>query len=103
MYILFCSDLVKFAKMKEQEGQAKVDRTVVEDIINETKEIIPEPTQEELLQNQLYLENLRKKELKRKRIKIALGWSNYHYIAKIIHYIYQKANAWSINSIIICN
>jgi hypothetical protein len=59
--------------MKEQEGQAKVDRTVVEDIINETKEIIPEPTQEELLQNQLYLENLRKKELKRKRFKIALG------------------------------
>ena len=41
--------------MKEQEGQAKADRTVVEDIINETKEIIPEPTQEELLQNQLYL------------------------------------------------
>lgn len=71
--ILKRADLIKFAKMKEQEGQAKVDRTVVEDIINETKEIIPEPTQEELLQNQLYLENLRKKELKRKRFKIALG------------------------------
>ena len=71
--ILKRADLIKFAKMKEQEGQAKADRTVVEDIINETKEIIPEPTQEELLQNQLYLENLRKKELKRKRIKIAIG------------------------------
>jgi hypothetical protein len=71
--ILKRADLIKFAKMKEQEGQAKVDRTVVEDIINETKEIIPEPTKEELLQNQLYLENLRKKELKRKRVKIALG------------------------------
>jgi len=71
--ILTRADLIKFAKMKEQEGQAKVDRAVVEDIINETKEIIHEPTEEELLQNQLYLEKLRKKELKNKRIKIALG------------------------------
>lgn len=71
--ILKRADLIKFAKMKEQAGQAKADRTVVEEIINETKSIIPEPTEEELLQNQLYLEELRKKELKRKRIKIALG------------------------------
>tara|TARA_B100000809_G_scaffold35525_2_gene31236 strand:+ start:5555 stop:7225 length:1671 start_codon:yes stop_codon:yes gene_type:complete len=71
--ILKRADLIKFAKMKEQEGQAKVDRTVVEDIINETKEIIPEPTEEELLQNKLYLEKLRKKQLRKKRIKIALG------------------------------
>lgn len=71
--ILKRADLIKFAKMKEQEGQAKVDRTVVEDIINETKEIIPEPTEEELLKNQLYLEGLRKKQLKRKRIKITLA------------------------------
>jgi cbb3-type cytochrome oxidase subunit 3 len=71
--ILKRADLIKFAKMREQEGQAKVDRTVVEDIINETKEIIPEPTEEELLQNQLYLEKLRKKQLRKKRIKIALA------------------------------
>lgn len=71
--ILKRADLIKFAKMKEQEGQAKVDRSAVEEIINETKEIIPEPTEEELLQNKLYLEELRKKQLRRKRIKIALG------------------------------
>ena len=70
--ILKRADLIKFAKMKELEGQAKADRTVVEDIINETKEIIPEPTEEELLKNKLYLEELRKKQLKRKRIKIVL-------------------------------
>ena len=70
--ILKRADLIKFAKMKELEGQAKTDRTVVEDIINETKEIIPEPTEEELLKNKLYLEELRKKQLKRKRIKIVL-------------------------------
>jgi len=67
------ADLIKFAKMKEQEGQAKVDRSVVEDIINETKEIIPEPTEEELLQNKIYLEKLRIKQLRRKRIKIVFG------------------------------
>ena len=67
------ADLIKFAKMREQEGQAKVDRSVVEEIINETKEIIPEPTEEELLQDKLYLEKLQKKQQRRKQIKIALG------------------------------
>ncbi len=66
--ILKRADLIKFAKMKEQEGQAKADRSIIEEIINETKEIIPEPTEEELLQNELYLEELHKKE-KRKKIK----------------------------------
>ena len=67
------ADLIKFAKMKEEAGQAKADRFVVEEIINETKEIIPEPTEEELLEDKLYLEKLRKKQLRRKRIKITLG------------------------------
>lgn len=67
------ADLIKFAKMKEQAGQAKVDRSVVEDIINETHEIIPEPTEEELLEDKIYLEKLRQKQLRRKRIKIAIG------------------------------
>ena len=60
------ADLIKFAKMREQEGQAKVDRSVVEEIINETKEIIPEPTEEELLEDKIYLEKLRKKQQRRK-------------------------------------
>jgi len=67
------ADLIKFAKMKEEAGQAKADRSVVEDIINETQEIIPEPTEEELLEDKRYLEELQKKHLRRKRIKIALG------------------------------
>ncbi len=71
--ILKRADLIKFAKMREQAGQAKVDRSVVEDIINETKEIIPEPTEEELLEDKIYLEKLHKKQLRRKRIKIAIG------------------------------
>ena len=67
------ADLIKFAKMREKEGQAQVDRNVVEEILNETKEIIPELTEEELLENELYLEELRKKKIRKQRIRIALG------------------------------
>ena len=66
------ADLVKFAKMKEESGQARADRTSIEDIINETQEVIPEPTEEELLQNEVYLEELRKKQ-KRQKIKKTVG------------------------------
>ncbi len=71
--ILKRADLIKFAKMREREGQAKADRGVIEDILNETKEIIPELTEEELLEDKLYLEELRRKQLKRKRFKIAFA------------------------------
>lgn len=65
------ADLIKFAKMKEQEGQASVDRSTIEEILNETKEIIPELTEEELLENEQYLEQLKKKQ-KRQKIKKTL-------------------------------
>lgn len=66
------ADLVKFAKMNQQAGQAEVDRKTIEEIINETHEVIPEPTEEELLKNQEYLEKLQKR---RKRRKWILGIS----------------------------
>jgi len=66
------ADLVKFAKMNQQAGQAEVDRKTIEEIINETHEAVPEPTEEELLENQEYLEKLAKR---RKRRKWILGVS----------------------------
>ncbi|WP_051285418.1 hypothetical protein [Aequorivita capsosiphonis] len=66
------ADLVKFAKMNQLSGQAEVDRKTIEEIINETHEVIPEPTEEELLENQEYLEKLEKR---RKRRKWILGIS----------------------------
>lgn len=60
------ADLVKFARMKQHVGQVEVDRKTIEDIINETKEVIPEPTEEELLENQEYLEKLRKRRVQKK-------------------------------------
>ncbi|HPE82187.1 MAG TPA: DUF4381 domain-containing protein [Aequorivita sp.] len=62
------ADLVKFAKMNQQAGQAEVDRKTIEEIINETHEAVPEPTEEELLANQEYLEKLQKKRQRRKWI-----------------------------------
>ncbi|WP_310993380.1 DUF4381 domain-containing protein [Aequorivita marina] len=66
------ADLVKFAKMNQESGQAEVDRKTIEEIINETHEVIPEPTEEELLENKEYLEKLEKR---RKRRKWILGVS----------------------------
>lgn len=60
------ADLVKFAKMNQHSGQAEVDRKTIEEIINETHEAVPEPTEEELLANQEYLEKLRKKRVRKK-------------------------------------
>jgi cbb3-type cytochrome oxidase subunit 3 len=68
--ILKRADLVKFAKMQQEVGQAQADRNTIEEIINETHEVIPEPSEEELLQNEQHLAAMRKK---RKRKKII--WS----------------------------
>jgi len=66
--ILKRADLVKFAKMKQDFGQARSDRTAIEEIINETKEALPEPTEEELLENEAYLELQAKRKRKKKII-----------------------------------
>jgi hypothetical protein len=68
--VLQTSDLVKFAKSKPDEGTAKVDRDTIEHMLRETKQAIPEPTEEELLLDEAYrLEQVRKK--KRKKIMYA--------------------------------
>lgn len=72
--ILKRADLVKFAKMQQASGQLEADRNAVEEIINHTHEAIPEPTEEELLQDALYREALQKKKFRR---KIALVGSSF--------------------------
>jgi len=67
------ADLVKFAKMPQGSGQALADRASIEGIINETKEAIPEPTEEELIENEAYLERLTKKRQQQKWIYAISG------------------------------
>ncbi len=68
--VLKTADMAKFAKSKPDIGTAKGDRGVIERVINETKEAIPELTEEELLADEEY----RKLAIKKaQRKKILLG------------------------------
>ena len=72
-HILKRADLVKFAKMHQEEGQLRADRGTIEEVINETKEALPEPTEEELLQDELYREAMERKRKRQKVIRWSLG------------------------------
>ena len=65
--ILRRADLTKFARTSPGTGQAEADRLVAEEIVKETKEAIPEPTEEELMRDAAYREALAKRR-KRKLI-----------------------------------
>jgi hypothetical protein len=65
--ILQTADLVKFAKSKPASSIAEQDRKLVEEIVTKTHEALPEPTEEDLLLDEEYLEELAKKK-RRKRI-----------------------------------
>lgn len=71
--VLSTADLVKFAKNKPSDFVAESDRTLIEDVVVKTKEAIPEPTIEEKLKNQAYLEELARKKQKRKNLIIRLS------------------------------
>lgn len=68
--VLQTADLVKFAKSKPSDSVAESDRNAVEQIVRKTKDALPEPTEEDLMLNEKYLEELAKKK-QRKRIYIA--------------------------------
>lgn len=70
--VLQTSDLVKFAKSKPESSVAEQDRRSVEQIVIKTKEAIPEPTEEELLQREEYLEELERKKHKKKLVIVAV-------------------------------
>ncbi|MDX1767414.1 MAG: hypothetical protein R3294_05135 [Arenibacter troitsensis] len=70
--VLQTSDLVKFAKSKPESSVAEQDRKSVEQIVIKTKEAIPEPTEEELLQREEYLEELERKKQKKKLVIVAV-------------------------------
>ncbi|MCB0372332.1 MAG: hypothetical protein KDD31_04935 [Muricauda sp.] len=65
--ILQTADLVKFAKSKPASTIAEQDRKLVEEIVVKTHDALPEPTEEDLLLDEAYLEELAKKK-QRKRI-----------------------------------
>jgi flagellar basal body-associated protein FliL len=68
--ILETADLVKFAKSKPATSVAELDRKAVEDIVIKTKEAIPEPTLQELMEQKEYQEEMERKK-RRKKIYVA--------------------------------
>ena len=62
--VLQNADLVKFAKSMPEMYKANEDRKVVEHVVIETKEALPEPTEEELREKAAYQEYLAKKRRK---------------------------------------
>lgn len=55
------ADLVKFARINPPTGKAEADRLAIEQIVKETKEVLPEPTVEELMKDQDYREAIERK------------------------------------------
>lgn len=58
------ADLVKFARITPPEGKVLADRIAIEQIVKQTKEVLPEPTQEELMRDKMYRDTI---ERRRKR------------------------------------
>jgi len=71
--ILRRADLIKFAGAGMDKLTAKADRKLIEEDINSLKDSIPEPTEEELLKDEMYREERRKKAKKKKIIAISVG------------------------------
>ena len=69
--VLQTADLVKFAKSKPETSVAEQDRRVIEQIVIKTKEALPEPDEEDLLQDEEYLEELSRKKQKKKWLMAA--------------------------------
>ena len=64
--VLATADLVKFAKSNPGSEAAILDKKVLETVLADTKEAIPEPSEEELLKNESYLKKI--KEQKKKKL-----------------------------------
>nr|WP_245977154.1 BatD family protein [Ichthyenterobacterium magnum] len=81
--ILKRADLVKFAKSAPDIELAKIDRNTIDIEIDQVKEALPEPTEEEKLLNQQYKEEQERKK-KRKKVIITVAISLFLLIATFV-------------------
>nr|WP_318542197.1 BatD family protein [Marixanthotalea marina] len=80
--ILKRADLVKFAKSAPDIELARIDRNTIDVEIDHVKEALPEPTEEEKLQDEKYKEELERK-AKRKKVIITVAISVFLILATI--------------------
>jgi hypothetical protein len=67
--ILETADLVKFARSKPPMKKAESDREAIENIVIKTREALPEPTEEELMEQEAYREAILAAK-RRKRLRV---------------------------------
>ncbi len=67
-HILQRADLAKFARSKPEIYTAREDRSNIEKIITDTKQGIPEPTEEELQRDEVYRQKLLEKQQRKRRL-----------------------------------
>ena len=91
--VLKTADMAKFAKSKPDIGTAKADRNVIERVINETKEAIPEPTEEELLADEEYRIQNEKKQLRK---RIIIGVSGFVLLAVLTYVIFGLSYGFDV-------
>ena len=87
--ILKRADLVKFAKSTPDKELAKLDRNTIDVEIDQVKQALPEPTEEDLLKDLKYQEELAKKKKKRKiiiTVIVSLALLIATYIGFSLHY-----------------
>ena len=70
--VLQTADLVKFAKSKPEDSIIQADRNLVEHIVVETKEAVPEISEEELKKDEEYKRRLEEEQRKKRRFRNAV-------------------------------
>ncbi|WP_461533260.1 hypothetical protein [Sinomicrobium sp.] len=71
--VLQKADLVKFARSRPDTQVAEEDRKIIENVVVRTKEAIPEPTKEELLQQEAYKAELERKRRKKRQLTLGIA------------------------------
>ncbi len=98
--VLQNADLVKFAKNKPSDNNAEYDRETIENVVIKTKEAIPEIPSEQQLDEQAYLQQIRLKRQKRKRllIRIAAGVGLFILLSGVgLYFGYRSLKNWLFN------
>ena len=72
--VLKTADLVKFAKSNPGVEIASDDKRILEKVLLDTKDAIPEPSEEELLKSKEYLEKIKKEKRKKIVKKVSFGF-----------------------------
>lgn len=97
--ILKRADLVKFAKSAPDIALAEIDRKTIDIEIDQVKEALPEPTEEEKLLDQQYKEEQKKRQ-KRKKVILTVAIAAFLFFATLTGFIVKYGFSYVKDTII---